>query len=222
MRVRDGGISLTAPPGIAQAEAEDFISKHFDWVEEQLKDEEEALLFLAGEEAAPSVWYKGVLTPVILWRDFHHTGKTSIRHTQDHIMIKMAYHSSSRLRPATLVEDWLKKQARAEIRNSLDEVLPMIGEAPVPVTIRDQKSRWGSCSTTRRLSFNWRLIMAPPEALHYVVVHEAAHLIHHDHSERFWGLVEDLMPDYAVHQDWLKKNQQALFTGIDRRLADLS
>jgi predicted metal-dependent hydrolase len=228
MRLRDGEITLTTPPGITAAEAEEFIIEHFDWVERQLIDEEIQLQQMGGNvngdgngNGQPSIWYKGVLTPVVLRRDPRHRGKTAIRHHHDRIVITMASGGSSRLRPVSLLEDWLKKQAKAEIKKSLDQVLPLIGEAPVPISIRDQKTRWGSCSTTRRLSFNWRLVMAPPESLHYVVVHEAAHLIHHDHSKRFWGLVEEMMPDFSVHQKWLKAHQQALFTGIDRRLDGL-
>jgi predicted metal-dependent hydrolase len=228
MRLRDGEISLTTPQGITAAEAEAFIIEHFDWVEHQLIGEEIQLQQMDGNVngdghggGQPSIWYKGVLTPVILRRDPRHKGRTAIRYHHDRIVITMASGSTSRLRPAALLEDWLKKQAKKEIQTALAEILPLIDEAPVPITIRDQKTRWGSCSTTRRLSFNWRLVMAPPEALHYVVVHEAAHLIHHNHSKRFWGLVEEMMPDFSIHQKWLKKHQQALFTGIDRRLAGL-
>ena len=157
-----------------------------------------------------------------LIRDPAHQGRSRIRHDAGKITITMPrFDPTSRLRPHALLEDWLKKQARADIKSALGEVLPLIDEPPVPLSIRDQKTRWGSCSTTRRLSFNWRLIMAPPASLHYVVVHEAAHLIHHDHSDRFWGLVEDMMPDFATHQKWLKTHQQALFTGLDRRLSGL-
>ena len=74
------------------------------------------------------------------------------------------------------------------------------------IRIAEQKTRWGSCSSRGTLSFHWRLILAPPAVMDYVVVHEVCHLIHMDHSPDFWAEVESLMPDYKVYKTWLKKN----------------
>lgn len=78
------------------------------------------------------------------------------------------------------------------------------------ITIRDQKTRWGSCSGRGTLSFNWRLILAPPEILDYVVVHELCHLTHMNHSKEFWGLVGKILPDYKIRRKWLKENGHTL------------
>ena len=78
------------------------------------------------------------------------------------------------------------------------------------VTIREQRTRWGSCSNKRNLNFNWKLVMAPEAAMEYVVVHELCHLIHLNHSDRFWAEVRRRMPDYEVWKKWLKRNGQAL------------
>lgn len=211
---------MTTPPNIDRDEAQDFIIKHIDWVNEQLA-KDDVVLFGDGADKniMPSIWYHGVVTPVILRRDRDYKGRSKVQHHDGKITIHMA--EDSRVRPANILETWLKNQARRAIKSSLNDVLPTLGEAAVPLSIRDQKTRWGSCSTTRRLSFNWRLIMAPPAALHYVVVHEAVHLIHHDHSSRFWGKVEDVMPDFSIHQQWLKTHQNELFANIERRLTHL-
>lgn len=74
------------------------------------------------------------------------------------------------------------------------------------ITIRDQKTRWGSCSAAGNLNFNWRLVLAPREVLDYVVIHELAHRIEMNHSAAFWRIVEAEMPDYRKFRDWLKKN----------------
>lgn len=78
------------------------------------------------------------------------------------------------------------------------------------ITIRDQKTRWGSCSAKGTLSFNWRLMLAPPAVLDYVVVHELCHLTHMDHSKAFWQAVENVCPDYRTHRRWLKEHGHEL------------
>ena len=78
------------------------------------------------------------------------------------------------------------------------------------IIIRDQKTRWGSCSSKGTLSFNWRLMLAPPAILDYVVVHELCHLRHMDHSPAFWQAVGEVFPDYASARKWLRKHGQEL------------
>lgn len=78
------------------------------------------------------------------------------------------------------------------------------------ITIRDQKTRWGSCSAKGTLSFNWRLMLAPPSILDYVVVHELCHLTHMNHSSAFWQAVEKVCPDYRTARKWLKDHGQEL------------
>lgn len=78
------------------------------------------------------------------------------------------------------------------------------------ITIRDQKTRWGSCSSRGNLSFNWRLMLAPPAVLDYVVVHELCHLEHMNHSKDFWQCVESILPDYKERRKWLKEHGQEL------------
>ncbi|MDE7199770.1 MAG: M48 family metallopeptidase [Lachnospiraceae bacterium] len=88
--------------------------------------------------------------------------------------------------------------------------LPFTGGSFQRVTIRDQKTRWGSCSARGTLSFNWRLMLAPPAVLDYVVVHELCHLTHMNHSPAFWALVESVCPDYRIYRKWLKEHGQEL------------
>lgn len=104
----------------------------------------------------------------------------------------------------------LSRRALVRIREKLDEYAPKIGVAFGRVAIRDQKSRWGSCSAKRNLNFNWKLIMAPPEALEYVVIHELCHLIEFNHSPRFWNLVKQQMPEYESWKKWLKAHGSEL------------
>ena len=105
---------------------------------------------------------------------------------------------------------------RAEGRKRAAEVLetrcryyaPVMGVSYGTVTIREQKTRWGSCSAKGNLNFNWKLVLMPPEILDYVVVHELAHRIHMDHSAAFWAEVGKILPDYKERRQWLKVNGQ--------------
>lgn len=104
----------------------------------------------------------------------------------------------------------LKELAREPIYESLRRFAPQMGVNYGRVTIRCQKSRWGSCSSAGNLNFNCLLALAPREVLDYVVVHELAHRLHMDHSAAFWQEVEKVLPDYRVCRDWLRQNGGAL------------
>ena len=104
----------------------------------------------------------------------------------------------------------LSRRALERIRERLNEYAPKIGVSFGRVAIRDQKSRWGSCSQKHNLNFNWKLIMAPSEALSYVVIHELCHLIEFNHSARFWMLVKSQMSEYEYWKKWLKEHGKEL------------
>lgn len=103
-----------------------------------------------------------------------------------------------------------KKYARKIFEAKVAYYHQFTGGNYTSITIRDQKTRWGSCSGRGTLSFNWRLILAPPEILDYVVVHELCHLTHMNHSKEFWDLVGSVIPDYKVRRKWLKENGHTL------------
>lgn len=108
----------------------------------------------------------------------------------------------------------LEKRYRNAARQRLEERVAFYhdytGGSYTSVTVRDQKTRWGSCSSRGTLSFNYRLIFAPPQVLDYVVVHELCHLTHMNHSKDFWNKVASVMPEYKVYRLWLKEHGQEL------------
>lgn len=104
----------------------------------------------------------------------------------------------------------LSRRALERIRERIDYYHPAIGSHYGRVTVRDQRSRWGSCSSRHNLNFNWKLIMAPPRVLDYVVIHELCHLWELNHSQRFWQRVCTHMPDYQEWRKWLKTHGNEL------------
>ena len=98
------------------------------------------------------------------------------------------------------------RKAKETITKRASYFARLMGVSYRNITIREQKTRWGSCSSEKNLNFNWKLILAPPEVLDYVVVHELCHLKEMNHSKAFWDEVEKVMPEYETYKLWLKEN----------------
>ena len=107
---------------------------------------------------------------------------------------------------ARRVTDWLKAEARREIAARARDKAMRLGRPCGRIGVREVRSRWGSCSSAGNLSFSWRLILAPPFVLDYVVAHEVAHLEVADHGPRFWRVVETLTAESAAAKTWLRRN----------------
>ena len=103
-----------------------------------------------------------------------------------------------------------RQAAKEYIPRRVDYYAQHLGVTYERIRIAEQKTRWGSCSSKGTLSFNWKLMLAPPKVLDYVVVHELCHLKEMNHSSRFWKLVEEIIPDYKEYRKWLKDNGNTL------------
>ncbi len=106
--------------------------------------------------------------------------------------------------------EWYRAQALRDISERVSRYSRITGWKCKLVKISNARKRWGSCSPSGTLNFSWRLIMAPPKIVDYIVVHELAHLKHHNHSVRYWNAVRAILPDYKEHDKWLKENGRLL------------
>ena len=127
---------------------------------------------------------------------------------EDELFVRLA--APDRRPIAAVLEAWLKPRARAAIERDVERHAAALGVVPAAISIRDQRTRWGSASRQRRLAFSWRLILAPPEALETVVIHELAHLRVFGHGPRFWAVVVTRRPDHAVWRRWLRDHSTEL------------
>lgn len=186
-----GDIIVVTPTKTAARQALKFAEKERVWIENQLLQmpqrvqfEAGALFPLRGQETLichePSA-RRGV------WHDAHECVLTT---------------SGQPEFVARRVQDWLKREARRELVQRVETFAEVLGLQAPKVSVRDTSSRWGSCAPSG-LNFTWRLIMAPPEILTYVVAHECAHLKHMNHSKAFWSVVGSLDADCKVHDKWL-------------------
>lgn len=108
---------------------------------------------------------------------------------------------------------WYRRTAEAEVADRIAYWGPIVGRMPSSITIRNQKTRWGSCSTKGAVNFNWRLIMVRPEIMDYVIVHELCHLLQHNHSAAYWALVAKVLPDYKQQRSELRGAAHCLEIG---------
>ena len=111
---------------------------------------------------------------------------------------------------AARIKALLKLHARDALAEASDRYAAQLGQRYERLSLRDTRSRWGSCSSAGVLMYSWRLVMAPPDVLDYVAAHEVAHLVEMNHSPAFWQIVAGLMPDYQVHRNWLRENGDRL------------
>lgn len=111
---------------------------------------------------------------------------------------------------ATYVEDWAKDLAKQYFTEKSTHYADIIGKKVARISIRDAKTRWGSCSSSGTLSFNWRVAFAPLQVAEYLCIHEVCHLAEMNHGPQFWGLVARLQPDYEKHKKWLRVNGKRL------------
>ncbi|MFL5721286.1 MAG: M48 family metallopeptidase [Chloroflexota bacterium] len=131
----------------------------------------------------------------------------------DELVVHLAPHDRRPL--AGVLEAWLRPRARAAIDTEIRRHATALAVSPAAITVRDQRTRWGSASRTGRLAFSWRLILAPPEALETVVVHELAHLRVFGHGARFWDVVASRRPDHKVWRRWLHDHATELHGALD-------
>jgi len=112
--------------------------------------------------------------------------------------------------PGPRVKAFLQTRARDALVAASDHYAAQVGRTYSGISLRDTRSRWGSCSSRGGLMYSWRLVMAPPQVLHYVAAHEVAHLVEMNHAPAFWAVVDRLMPDFERHRIWLRDHGESL------------
>ena len=193
----EDGVVVTLPSRTPPEEGLDLVRDKADWVLRRLDDLAPRIPFADGARVP-----LGGVDHVI-----RHTAEKRgvVRLEGCEILVAGGHeHLARRLR------DWFKGQARDRIRPRVRDKAAVLGCTPGRITIRDTKSRWGSCSAEGNLSFCWRLVMAPERVLDYVVAHEVSHLAEHNHGPRFWRLVGRLTEDMDRSRDWLKRHGEHL------------
>ena len=203
----EGSARLFAPKRTPLRTADAFIAERATWIMDTrraLREHRDCTREAHPIRTGAKVLYEGVPVEIKI----EHASRNRILYDGDFIHVGATDESEEAVREQ--MRRWFTEQARERITGRLAYFEPIIGKSAGRVAIRDQRTRWGSCSSGDNLNFNWKLIMAPPEALDYVVIHELCHLFEFNHSPKFWARVERHMPDYRDWKDWLKKNGKML------------
>lgn len=187
----DGRVTLTLPDGVSEKQALTFATEKEEWLRKHLAKHVEdvpvvhgACISLQGE---PCEVLPGNGRQVML--------------TEQGLVVP-----GPENRVGARVMGFLKTMAQARLVEASDNYAQILGRAYSGISIRDTRSRWGSCSSSGRLMYSWRLVLAPPDVLHYVAAHEVAHLSEMNHSKAFWSTVNSIYGDYSEPRRWLREN----------------
>lgn len=207
LRVTHEGVVVSKPRWVSRRDASDFVRRSRRWVEAQLERQASLHRLVASDR----ILFKGTEVFIV------HSSEDRVQFLEGQF-----------LAPGTTIEarldnvvKWMRGQARRVLNERVRHWSGEMGLTPTGVGVRNQASRWGSCSSKGSLSLNWRLVMAPPSVLDYIVIHELAHLDELNHSKRFWSLVARYCPEYKLCESWLDEHGDRLVL-VGRRLSDLS
>ena len=208
-------VVVTVPVQCRMDEAGRFLKNHIEWVRDRLGRVPEPVPFADGS----LIPVRGTLHRVRFAGSGRGRAVVSIGNASSAVpslnVSGRAEHAARRLK------DWLAQQARADLDDCVSRHASTLGVRARRIGLRDQTSRWGSCSSNGLLSFSWRLILAPPLILDYVAAHEVAHLVEMNHGARFWKLVAQCVPRLDEAKHWLRHEGSELHRyGVEWTAAD--
>lgn len=191
-------VIVTLPMRCNLKQAGQFLNTNLDWVRERLTSMPEPVPFVDdGLIPLRGVPHRVVFTGPKRGAPVKVVSTPRYQHNEIHVS-GQAEHAPRRLR------DWLINEAKADLTERSVHHAEKLGLTVGRITVRDQTSRWGSCSSTGNLSYSWRLILAPSDILDYVAAHEVAHLKEMNHGPKFWSLVRKTFPNLSQAKDWLQ------------------
>ena len=205
LRVNDKAeVVVRMPLRCSVREALEFVERSAPWLLTQLKSAQCRL-------SARSSLTDGDSVPLLdeqLCLRLHTASRTTIKRAGDELHVHNASHQRDNL--AILLEGWYRHQAKVYMGGRLTEFGAHFGLSAKSLSIRNQKTLWGSCSAKGAITMNWRLMLAPAAIVDYVLAHELCHVRHLNHSVQFWSLVEQIIPDYRNRRALLRQLQPTL------------
>lgn len=213
--VKPQGIELVIPDGIGETQALAFFQRHRAWAERKLAEIRERAARI--EPDAPlarggAVPFQGQATPLIVTPSALSRRLQILRRDDGafEITLPAGYSGSAEQQVRAALFAWIRRWLEGEARRLASWHGEEPGLLPRAIRIKRMNTRWGSCGPANDISLNWVLAFAPPAVLEYVIVHELCHIRHRNHSEAYWMLVSELLPDWPRRRAWLKQHGVAL------------
>ena len=201
---RDKSVVVLAPTGTSQETVDVFVNKKKFWLFEKIN-------------YSPKFGEIKPETPFISGKAIPYLGKNYkldvVKEPLEGIVFdgKFLLSQQNLQIGKAILEQWYKQKAKEKITPMVEQYAKRLGVEYNDILISDLKYRWGSCTLKGNLNFNWRLIKAPQYVINYIVIHELAHLIELNHSDRFWNIVRVQMPNYIEAKEWLRENGETVF-----------
>lgn len=202
------GLEVVVPEGYPLRNIEELLTQKQKWILEKLGEIEENAIKrqAAQDDTLSNIRYLGKAYPVVVILDS--ASPIRVEFSEEKALLTLPQNREELLRQ--VIDAWYRWAAKSLFTERASFWAEKMHVAYQNIFIRNQKTRWGSCSVKKNLSFNMRIIMAPLEVVDYIIIHELAHLKEMNHSKKFWQVVEEFCPNYKNHMAWLKKNGPGL------------
>lgn len=205
LSVADGKVTVRMPARLAVSYAERFVHKKSHWIKAKLAQ---------NPPFRERLYQDGEILPFLgdrLRLDIDSgRGRNAVRVDGEKISVTTRLKTPSQTALKKQLTDWYRQQATEYLHQRVEDLAGYTALKPTYLEVKTYRARWGSCTLSGKIQLNWKLIMAPPTIIDYVILHELCHLRQHNHSPAFWRLVARFDPNFTTHRAWLKQNGQQL------------
>ncbi|MED5509402.1 MAG: SprT family zinc-dependent metalloprotease [Pseudomonadota bacterium] len=205
LAIRNGEVKLRIPARLPLHHAENFVNEKSHWIQQKL---------LAHPPVAPKQFENGenllYLGQTYRLAVIAAQSRNQIRLEDDLFRLEHRGKQVSDKALKRQIESWYKQQATRWLTARCEQLAVQTGLKPNDIEVKTYRARWGSCTVSGKVQLNWKLIMAAPDIIDYVIIHELCHLRQHNHSPAFWQLVKQFDPAFTQHRAWLKRDGQKL------------
>lgn len=206
----NGEVIISAPLSLSNTRIEEFLKNKAGWIISKLDMVKASANTKSNISEKDNLMLLGESFKLNIYDNEERVIRVTFKHRQLHVYAPINIDGDKDAYIKEALTNWYMKQASLIYRERVEHYSKILKVHYNKITIKEQKTRWGSCSSKGNLNFNWRVIIAPIQIVDYLVVHELCHLVHMNHSKDFWALVESIVPNYKKCKDWLKANGNSL------------